>query len=132
MIRLPLAAIAGVLVWGVPLFAGHDCPLCSSSKSSCECKREAQPKETLGPGEMPCQLEGVWKITLCIECRADHVGHTWLRYERCEEGAPREVHTVGRYWKGHGGARGVSGVQHDEDRRRDALALQERRGVPSR
>ncbi len=50
----------------------------------------------LGPDDMPRQLCGVWKISLC---GSDY--HNWMRYQNVETGV---VHTVGRYGKGFGGA----------------------------
>jgi hypothetical protein len=83
-----------------------------------------------GPDNIPCCLEGVWKVSLCIESYLGKCGHTWMRFENTETG---EVHTTARYIKGYGGVRDidtgcwmyrpakVSGVQWDLDMKREHL-----------
>lgn len=53
--------------------------------------------EPKGPNELPKRLEGLWKVSLCI-----NPAHCWIRFEQTETG---EVHTLGRYPKGVGGKR---------------------------
>lgn len=48
-----------------------------------------------GPDELPVQLPGLWRVSLCRAC-----GHNWIRFEHAET---RELHTLGRYTKGFGG-----------------------------
>ncbi|MCZ6665217.1 MAG: hypothetical protein O7B81_07925 [Gammaproteobacteria bacterium] len=75
----------------------------------------AEPK---GPMDLPERLEGLWKVSLCI----NH-GHCWIRFENRETG---EIHTMGRYPRKTGGRRDeqgqligphakVSGIQWDLD-----------------
>ncbi len=77
---------------------------------------------------MPHRLEGRWKISLCIYLEHGKTGHTWLRYQNCDTG---EVHTVGRYFKDHGGTKNkdgawvyppapISGVIYDIDLKRES------------
>jgi hypothetical protein len=53
------------------------------------------PIQIKGPGQIPTQLQGVWKVSLCSQ-----PGHSWIRYEHVETG---EVHTIARFRKGAGG-----------------------------
>jgi hypothetical protein len=48
-----------------------------------------------GPGDLPAQLPGWWRVSLCSAC-----GHTWIRFEHADTG---ELHTLGRYTKAFGG-----------------------------
>ncbi|MFQ5732394.1 MAG: hypothetical protein ACE5KM_10635 [Planctomycetaceae bacterium] len=75
----------------------------------------AEPK---GPLDMPGRLEGLWKVSLCI-----NDGHCWIRFENQKTG---DSHTMGRYPRGTGGRLDeqgqvkfpnakVSGVQWDLD-----------------
>lgn len=101
---------------------GGICPNCAPATGSAQ-------REILGPCDMPHRLRGTWKITMCIQVNCSDTGHTWLRYQNVETG---EVHTVGRYMKGHGAARGVdsgeliyppapqSGVIYDLDLKRES------------
>lgn len=105
--------------------AGGHCLTCGNSSTG------GKPKHViLGPAEMPCRLEGQWKVSLCIYTKCGDTGHTWLRYQNVETG---EVHTVGRYQKDHGGTKNpdtgewvyppapISGVIFDLDLKREKL-----------
>lgn len=46
-------------------------------------------RKSIGPDEIPEQLEGRWKVSLCISR-----GHTWIRYQNLKTG---EVRSISRY-----------------------------------
>jgi hypothetical protein len=83
-----------------------------------------------GPDEVPCCLEGRWKVSLCIECQHAKFGHAWIRFEHTETG---EAHTSALYNKGFGGVRDADtgrwmyrpapadGLQWDLDMQREHL-----------
>jgi len=48
----------------------------------------------LGPGQIPCQLFGLWRVSVC--CKK---AHTWIRYENVDTG---EVHSISRFKRGAG------------------------------